>query len=90
MIGWQEVCEDGLAGYQFMSNGWLWFIAAGPSMVNYHLYAAPGLLPSNAMKFGIKLLSSVYANPTSNTMLYAQAHYNTGSEFFYVRCRNRA
>jgi len=58
---------------------------AGPSMVNAHVYAAPGLLPSNTTIFGIKVLSSVYGNPTSNTMLYAQAHYNTGSEFFYTQ-----
>jgi hypothetical protein len=54
-------------------------------MVNVHLYAAPGLLPSNTTLFGIKALTSIYGNPTSNTMLYAQAHYNTGSEFFYVQ-----
>lgn len=76
---------DGLVGYQFISNGWSWLLAAGPSMVNAHLYAAPGLGPSNTTLFGIKALSSVYGNPTSNTMLYAQAHYNTGSEFFYVQ-----
>lgn len=76
---------DGLAGYQFISNGWSWLLAAGPSMVNTQLYAASGLLPSSTMVFGIKVLSSVYGNPTSNTMLYAQAHYNTGSKFFYVQ-----
>jgi hypothetical protein len=76
---------DGLLGYQFISNGWSWLLAAGPSMVNAHVYAAPGLLPSNTTIFGIKVLSSVYGNPTSNTMLYAQAHYNTGSEFFYTQ-----
>jgi hypothetical protein len=37
------------------------------------------------MKFGVKVLSSVYGNPTSNTMLYGQAHYNTGTEFFYLQ-----
>jgi cellulose biosynthesis protein BcsS len=76
---------DGLMGYQFISNGWSWLLAAGPSMVNAHVYATAGLLPSNTTIFGIKALSSVYGNPTSNTMLYAQAHYNTGSEFFYVQ-----
>jgi len=76
---------DGLMGYQFISSGWSWLLAAGPSMVNAHVYAAPGLLPSNTTIFGIKVLSSVYGNPTSNTMLYSQAHYNTGSEFFYVQ-----
>jgi hypothetical protein len=76
---------DGLMGYQFISNGWSWLLAAGPSMVNAHVYAAPGLLPTNTTIFGIKVLSSVYGNPTSNTMLYAQAHYNTGSEFFYTQ-----
>jgi hypothetical protein len=76
---------DGLMGYQFISNGWSWLLAAGPSMVNAHVYAAPGLLPSNTTIFGIKVLSSIYGNPTSNTMLYAQAHYNTGSEFFYMQ-----
>jgi len=33
----------------------------GPSMVNAHVYAAPGLLPSNTTIFGIKVLSSVTA-----------------------------
>ena len=37
------------------------------------------------MKLGFKVLSSVYGNPTSNTMVYGQAHYNTGTEFFYVQ-----
>ncbi|WP_247512559.1 cellulose biosynthesis protein BcsS [Bradyrhizobium sp. 157] len=76
---------DALVGYQFISNGWSWLVAAGPSMVNAHVYAAPGLLPSNTTLYGIKVLSSVYGNPTSNTMFYAQAHYNTGSEFFYAQ-----
>ena len=30
---------DGLMGYQFISNGWSWLLAAGPSMVNAHVYA---------------------------------------------------
>src|SRR3977135_1769117 len=76
---------DGLAGYQFTANGWSLLVAAGPSIVDTHLYAGPGLSSSNTMKFGAKVLSSVYGNPTSNTMVYAQAHYNTGSEFFYVQ-----
>lgn len=80
-----DTTVDGLVGYQFVSNGWSWLLAAGPSMVNAHLYAAPGLSPSNTALFGVKALTSVYGNPTSNTMLYAQAHYNTGSEFFYVQ-----
>jgi hypothetical protein len=33
------------------------------------------------------VLSSVYGNPTSETMFYAQAHYNTGGEFFYVQVK---
>ena len=47
---------DGLMGYQFISNGWSWLLAAGPSMVNAHVYAAPGLLPSNTTIFGIKAI----------------------------------
>jgi hypothetical protein len=76
---------DGLVGYQFTGNKWSLLVAAGPSVVNAHLYAAPGLPPSNSMKLGFKVLSSVYGNPTSNTMVYGQAHYNTGTEFFYVQ-----
>jgi len=76
---------DLLAGYQFTSNGWSWLLAAGPSIVNTQVYEGSGPLPSSAMIFGIKVLSSVYGNPTSNTMLYGQAHYNTGSEFFYMQ-----
>lgn len=80
-----DTTVDGLVGYQFTENGWSLLVAAGPSIVDTHLYAAPGLAPSNAMKFGTKVLSSVYGNPTENTMVYAQAHYNTASEFFYVQ-----
>ncbi len=76
---------DGLVGYQFTENGWSLLVAAGPSIVDTRLNAAPGLPQSNAMKFGTKVLSSVYGNPTSDTMVYAQAHYNTASEFFYVQ-----
>jgi hypothetical protein len=78
---------DGLIGYQFTANGWSLLVAAGPSMIDTHLYAAPGFSRSNTMKVGLKVLSSVYANPTSNTMVYAQAHYNTGSEFFYLQAK---
>jgi hypothetical protein len=76
---------DGLAGYQFVENGWSLLVAAGPSLVDTHLFAAPGLSPSNTLKLGAKVLSSVYGNPTSDTMVYAQAHYNTASEFFYMQ-----
>ncbi len=76
---------DALFGYQFVSSNWSLVVAAGPSMIDSHLYAAPGLAPSNTMKFGMKVLSSLYGHPTADTMLYAQAHYNTGSEFFYVQ-----
>jgi hypothetical protein len=76
---------DSLAGYQFTSSGWSWLLAAGPSIVNTQLYEASGPSPSSTLVFGIKVLSSVYGNPTSNTMLYGQAHYNTGSEFFYMQ-----
>ena len=80
-----DATVDGLVGYQFIANGWSLLVAAGPSMIDTHLYAAPGLSRSNTMTFGVKVLSSIYGNPTSNTMVYAQAHYNTGSEFFYVQ-----
>jgi len=76
---------DGLVGYQFISNGWSWLLAAGPSMVNAHVYAAPGRLPVNMMEMGFKVLSSVFGHPTSDTMLYVQAHYNTGAQFFYMQ-----
>jgi hypothetical protein len=80
-----DATVDGLVGYQFIENGWSLFIAAGPSVIDTHLYATPGLLRSNTVNFGFKVLSSIYGNPTSNTMVYAQAHYNTGSEFFYIQ-----
>jgi hypothetical protein len=76
---------DALGGYNLMQNGWSFLLAAGPSMVNSHLYAAPGLSLSNTMKFGVKFLGSLYGNPTSNTMLYAQAHFNTASDFYYIQ-----
>ena len=80
-----DTTVDGLVGYQFISNGWSLLVAAGPSMIDSHLYSAKGIPPSNATKVGLKVLSSVYANPTSNTMIYGQAHYNTGTEFFYLQ-----
>ncbi len=76
---------DGLVGYQFMANGWSLLTAAGPSVIDAHLYAAPGLASANVTKFGVKGLLSIYGNPTSNTMVYGQAHYNTGTEFFYFQ-----
>lgn len=54
-------------------------------MVDSHLYAAREFPSTNTMKFGFKMLSSVYGHPTNDTMLYAQAHYNTGTEFFYLQ-----
>jgi Cellulose biosynthesis protein BcsS len=80
-----DTTVDGLVGYQFISNGWSLLVGAGPSMIDTHLYSARELPSSNTMKFGVKVLSSVYGNPTSNTMLYGQAHYNTGTEFFYLQ-----
>ena len=80
-----DTTVDILGGYQFSANGWSMLVAAGPSMIDAHLYAAPGLAKSNSTIFGVKVLSSIYANPTSNTMIYGQAHYNTGSEFFYFQ-----
>ncbi|MEH2539449.1 MULTISPECIES: cellulose biosynthesis protein BcsS [unclassified Bradyrhizobium] len=76
---------DVLAGYQFTPNGWSWLVAAGVTAVNSHLYAAPGLAPSNAQLYGLKVLTSLYGKPTDQTMVYVQAHYNTASEFYYAQ-----
>lgn len=78
---------DLLGGYQFTRTHWSWLLAAGPSFVNSHVYAAPGLAASNVEKYGVKILSTVYGTPTPGSMLYLQAHYNTGSEFFYVQAK---
>jgi hypothetical protein len=76
---------DALGGYSLVQSGWSLLLAAGPSMVNSHLYAAAGLPSSNTMTFGVKFLASLYGNPTSNTMLYTQAHFNTASDFYYIQ-----
>jgi len=78
---------DGLVGYQLISNGWSWLLATGPSVVNAHLYGTQGRPPTNTTLIGLKLLSSVYGNPTNGTMFYAQTHYNTATEFFYVQAK---
>lgn len=76
---------DVLGGYQFTPNGWSWIISAGPTVVDSHLYAAPGLNASNTIKYGLKVLTSLYGKPSNDTMVYVQAHYNTASEFYYVQ-----
>lgn len=76
---------DVLAGYQLGPNGWSWLLAAGPTVVDSHLYAAPGLAASNTVKYGLKVLTSLYGKPTDDSMVYVQVHYNTASDFYYVQ-----
>lgn len=76
---------DVLGGYQFTPHGWSWTLSAGPTFVDSHLYAAPGLTASNTFKYGLKVLTSLYGKPSNDTMVYVQAHYNTASDFYYVQ-----
>ena len=76
---------DMLGGYQFTPNGWSWILAAGPTVVDSHLYAAPGLAASNTIKYGLKVGTSVYGKPSNDTMVFVQAHYNTASDFYYIQ-----
>jgi hypothetical protein len=78
---------DVLAGYQFIVNGWSLLLAAGPSIVNSRLYAAHGDDSSGTTRSGGKVFASLYANPTSNTMLYGQAYYTTASHFYYTQAK---
>jgi hypothetical protein len=76
---------DMLGGYQFTPHGWSWIFSAGPTFVNSHLYSAAGLPQSNTFSYGLKFLTSLYGKPSSNTMIYVQAHYNTASDFYYLQ-----
>ncbi len=78
---------DVLGGYQFTPYGWSWILSAGPTFVNSHLYAAPGLMSSNTFKYGVKVLTSLYGKPSNDTMVYVQAHYNTASDFYYMQAK---
>jgi len=80
-----DAAVDFLGGYQFTRNDWSWVLAAGPTVVDSHLYAAPGLAASNTIKYGLKILTSAYGKPTDDTMVYVQAHYNTASDFYYLQ-----
>lgn len=83
-----DVETDFLLGYGFQFNRWSLMLLAGPSVVWSHQMPGDSLFPSTDMtKVGAKTAVSVYATPTDQTMLYAQAGVNSVNNIYYTQAR---
>jgi hypothetical protein len=77
-----------LLGYGVQFNRWSLMLLAGPSAVWSHQMPGDSLFPSpDLTKVGAKIAVSVYATPTDQTMVYAQAGVSSVNSIYFTQAK---
>jgi len=83
----QDTQTDFLLGYNFAFDRWSLLLLAGPS-VTWSVQRPGDLSPSSdTTRAGAKGVVSIYANPTEQTMLYAEGSYSSQNSAYYSQVR---
>jgi hypothetical protein len=78
---------DLLLGHMFTWGDWSLTGLVGPTVLNSVQMPGDGSASSQTTKYGVKGLLSLYANPTPQTLLYAQGSVSTINEAIYAQAK---
>jgi hypothetical protein len=83
-----DIETDFLLGYGFQFNRWSLMAFAGPTVIWSHQMPGNGLFsPTDLTTVGAKMAVSIYATPTDQTMLYAQAGVSSANSIYYTQAK---
>src|SRR5260370_59133 len=83
-----DIETDFLLGYGFQFDRWSLMFLAGPTVVWSHPMPGNNLFPStDTTEVGAKIVASVYATPTDQTMFYAQGTFSSVNSIYYTQAK---
>jgi Cellulose biosynthesis protein BcsS len=83
----EDIQTDLLVGYGFQFDRWSLLLLAGPSFLWSWQTPGDSSSPFSQSKVGAKASVSVYGNPRSDSMVYAQASYSSASDAYYAQAK---